>query len=86
MDIKEYQAEIKRIKREIKIELSKIDVIEFALCRKETYYADHYDDLEWNKKSLLESNIGWLGGNVEFIDQDLRWLIRELKDLYLYGY
>ena len=86
MTIKEYIDKIKSTKRKLNIEMSRMDVIDFALHRKEKYYADHYDDLSWKEAEVLRSDIDWLGMNIEFIAYDISWLIMELKDLYLYGY
>ncbi len=86
MTIEEYVNEIKSRKRKLNIELSRFDVIDFALHRKEQYYADHYDELFCEEAEVLRSDIDWLGMNIEFIAHDISWLIRDLKDLYLYGY
>ncbi len=86
MNNTEFIKKAKMIKRELNIEFSKIDVIEFALNRKKEYYSEHYDDLDWNEQDILQSDIDWLDWEIEFIETDIRWLIRELKDLYLYGY
>ena len=86
MSVEDYVDHIKSAKRRLNIELSRLDVIEFALRRKKKYYADNYDVLTWEQKHVLKSDIGWLDYNIEFIEQDIRWLVIELKDLYLYGF